>query len=49
MNDVSSGQYSINKNIRFETSMLRSDLCDYSNPYIVVKGIINVKATQILI
>ena len=49
MNDVSSGHYSINKNIRFETSMLRSDLCDYSNAYIVVKGIINVKATQILI
>ena len=25
--------------------MLRSDLCDYSDAYIVVKGRINVKAT----
>ena len=29
--DLSSGQYSVNKNIRFKTSMLRSDLCDYSD------------------
>ena len=36
--DLSSGQYSVNKNIRFETSMLRSDLCDYSDAYILVKG-----------
>ena len=26
------------KQIRFKTSMLRSDLCDYSDVYIVVKG-----------
>ena len=45
MNDLSSGQYSVNKNIRFKTSMLRSDLCDYSDAYIVVKGIVHVKAT----
>ena len=31
----SSGQY---KNIRFKTSILRSDLSDYSDAYIVVKG-----------
>ena len=37
-NDLSSGQYSVNNNIRFKTSMLRSDLCDYSNAYIVVNG-----------
>ena len=36
--DFSSGQYSVNKNIRFETSMLRSGLCYYSDPYIVVEG-----------
>ena len=24
--------------MRFKTSMLRSDLCDYSEAYIVVKG-----------
>ena len=34
VNDLSSGQYSANKNIRCKTSMLRSDLCDYSDAYI---------------
>ena len=36
VNDLSSGQYSVNKNIRFKTSMFRSDLCVYSDAYIVV-------------
>ena len=27
----------LTKNIRFKSSMLRSDLCDYSNAYIVAK------------
>ena len=31
------GSYSTNKQIRFKTSMLQSDLCDYSDAYIVVK------------
>ena len=35
MNDLSSGQYSVNKNIKFKGVMLRSDLCDYSDAYIV--------------
>ena len=35
VNDLSSGQYSDNKNKRFKTSMLRSNLCDYNNAYIV--------------
>ena len=39
----SSGNYSVNKNIRFKTSMLRSDLCD---PYIVVKGTITVEGNN---
>ena len=38
VNDLSSSQYSVNKNIRFKTSTLRSDLCNYSDGYIVVKG-----------
>ena len=33
-----------NKQIRFKTSMLRSDLCDYSDAYIVVKRIATVSA-----
>ena len=34
--------YNPNKEIRIKTSMLRSDLCDYSDAYIVVKGNITV-------
>ena len=30
--------YSPNKEIRIKTSMLRSDLCDYYDAHIVVKG-----------
>ena len=33
-------QYSVNKNIMFKTSVLRSGLHDYSDTYIVVKGVI---------
>ena len=40
--DQSEGNYNVNKEIRIKTSMLRSDLCDYSNAYIVVKGTITV-------
>ena len=43
-NDVLGGQYSFNKNITFKTSMLRSDLCDYSDAYIVVNGTIDLSA-----
>ena len=35
--------YSVNKNIRFKTSILRSELCDYSDSYIVIKGRITVE------
>ena len=44
VNDVSGGQYSGNKNIWFETSMLKSDLCEYSDAYIVAKGSIDLLA-----
>ena len=36
--DQSSGVYSQNKDIRFETLRLRSDLCDFNDAYIVVTG-----------
>ena len=39
VNDLLRNQYSVNKNIRFETIMLRSNLCDYSDAYIIVKGV----------
>ena len=35
VNDLSGGQYSVNKNIRFKAPMLRSDCCDYSDAYIL--------------
>ena len=34
--------YNENKSIRFKTPMLRSNLCDYSDAYILVKGTIRV-------
>ena len=36
--DQSGGNYNVNKEIRIKASMLRSDLCDFSDAYIVVKG-----------
>ena len=39
-----SNTYNKNKSIRFKTPMLRSNLCDYSDAYILVKGIITVTA-----
>ena len=37
-----SNTYNENKSIRFKTPMLRSDLCDYSDAYILINGIIAV-------
>ena len=39
-----SNTYNENKSIRFKTSMLRSDLCDYADAYILVNGTITVTA-----
>ena len=36
-------RYTPSKQIRFKTSVLRSNLCDFSNAYIIVKGTITVK------
>ena len=46
VSDQSGGAYSTNKQIRFKTPMLRSDLCDYNDAHIVVKGIITVSAEE---
>ena len=40
--DQSEKNNDVNKDIRIKTSMLRSDLCDFNDPYIVVKGTIAV-------
>ena len=44
VNDISNGQYSVNKNIRFKTPILRSDLSAYSDEYIVVIEVIYILA-----
>ena len=41
INDESKGRYD-NSNIRFKTSMIRSNLCNYSGRCIPVKGAITV-------
>ena len=45
INDESRATYSVNRQISFKTSILRSSLCDYSDPYILVKGNVSVNIT----
>ena len=40
INDDARGTYSTNSQIKFQTSMLKSGLCDYSDAYILVSGTI---------
>ena len=40
--DKSGENYNVNREIRIKTSMLRSDLCDFSDVFIVVKEDITV-------
>ena len=35
--DQSGGNYNVNKEIKIKSSILRSDLCDFNDAYIVVK------------
>ena len=41
MNDESRGRYTSN-DTKFKTTMLRSNLCDYADAYILVKGTITI-------
>ena len=45
--DQSEGNYNVNKEIRIKTSMLRSDLFDFNDAYIVIKGNITVNKKNI--
>ena len=38
--DQSGGNYNVNKEIKIKSSILTSDLCDFNDAYIVVKGTI---------
>ena len=40
--DQSARDYRVNKEIRIKTPMLRSNLCDFSDAYIVVEGTVTV-------
>ena len=42
INDESRGTYSVNSQIKFKTTMLKSSLCNYSDAYVHVKGTITV-------
>ena len=42
-------RYKPSKQIRFKTSILRSDLCDYSDAYIVFKGEVTTMLTMIFL
>ena len=44
--DDSHGTNNTNRQIKFKTSMLKSSLCDYSDVYILLKGIIPNKNTS---
>ena len=41
-NDGSLVTYKTNCQIEFETSMLKSNLCDYTHAYILIKGTISI-------
>ena len=45
INDESRGTYNVNSQIKFKTTMSKSSLCDYSDPYILAKGTISVNNT----
>ena len=45
INDESRGTYSINRQISFKTSVLRSSLCDYIDAFILLKGNTSVNNT----
>ena len=45
INDESRGTSSVNSQIKFKTTMLKSSLCDYNDAYILIKGTVTVNNT----
>ena len=45
VNDESRETYSVNSQVKFKTTMLKSSLCDYSDPYVHLKETITVYNT----
>ena len=46
--DESRGTYAVSKQIKFKTSNLKSSLCDYTDAYILVKGIYQLIILQMI-
>ena len=46
INDEERQTYNTNSQIKFQTSVLSSSLCDYSNVYVLVSGTITVEALE---
>ena len=46
MSGSAEDRYKPSKQIRFKTSMLKSDLCDFSYAFIIVKGTITLRKTN---
>ena len=46
INDDSRGTYNVGSQIKFKITMLKSSLCDYSDPYILVKGKITITGEE---
>ena len=46
INDESKESYSANSDIRLKTTMVRSNLCDYADVYILVKGTITITGSS---
>ena len=42
IDDESKQSYSANSDVRFKTTMVRSNLCDYADAYMLVKGTITI-------
>ena len=49
INYESQGTYNVSNQIKSKTSVIRSNLCDYSGTYIHVKGTITVPNTEIAV
>ena len=46
MNDDARGTYNENSQIKFETVMLKSRLCDYSDAYLLVSETITIQGAR---
>ena len=47
-NYQSKESYSAGSDIKFKTTMLRSNLCDYDDAYILVKGTITITGVEMM-